>query len=141
MDIKNVEALIALLEKSDLTVLEIQDGEAKIRIEKQKETIIQGYSQGSSALQHAQDVKQAQAEETGTKIVSPLVGNFYAQSAPGEPPLVTVGQVVVAGQAICIVEAMKVMNEITATVSGKIKSIAVNNGDVVEFGQTLFVIE
>ncbi|MGL5043118.1 MAG: acetyl-CoA carboxylase biotin carboxyl carrier protein [Culicoidibacterales bacterium] len=141
MDIKNVEALIALLEKSNLTVLEIQDGDAKIRIEKQKETIIQGYSNTVAGLPGTNSIKETQEEESGTKIVSPLVGNFYAQSAPGEKALVAVGQAVSVGEVICIVEAMKVMNEITATVSGKIKSIAVNNGDVVEFGQTLFVIE
>jgi acetyl-CoA carboxylase biotin carboxyl carrier protein len=83
----------------------------------------------------------ADAEEDGHIVTAPMVGTFYSSSSPGSPPFVQVGDRVNAGDTLCIVEAMKMMNQIEAEVSGLIKSIRVQNGDPVEYGQILYVID
>lgn len=140
MEIKNIKELIAVLEQSNLSVLEVQEGETRIRIEKQKETVMRDYSH-LAPTGMAIPAGEVKAVETGHEVVSPLVGNFYASSSPEEPPLVKLGDTVEQGQVLCIIEAMKVMNEITAPVAGTIKKISAKNGEVVEFGQVIFVIE
>ncbi|GBU10823.1 acetyl CoA carboxylase [Erysipelotrichaceae bacterium] len=140
MEIKNIESLIKLLNESDLTVLEVQEGDLRIRIEKKKDVVIKQQSEYVS--NGNMDTRAiAEVEEIGHKVISPLVGNFYASISPSEPPFVKVGQAVTEGQVICIVEAMKVMNEIVAPVSGVVRVINAQNGAVVEFGQVLLVIE
>ena len=150
MDLRKLKALIDLVEKSGIAELEITEGEEKVRIAKQ----------GGSApapsfhMHHASPMPQtapvapaaapaepvAAAEPEGHAVKAPMVGTFYRSSAPGAQSFVEVGQTVKAGDTLCIIEAMKLMNEIEADASGVIKAILVENGQPVEYGQPLFII-
>ncbi len=149
MDLRKLKALIDLVEKSGIAELEITEGEEKVRIAKQ----------GGSApapsfhMHHASPAPQAvpaapaaapaepvAAEPEGHAVKAPMVGTFYRSSAPGAQSFVEVGQTVKAGDTLCIIEAMKLMNEIEADASGVIKAILAENGQPVEYGQPLFII-
>jgi acetyl-CoA carboxylase biotin carboxyl carrier protein len=150
MDLRKLKTLIDLVAESDIAELEVTEGESKVRIVKATEQ-----PQNQAVMYHAQAPMQqyvqvpqaapaaapaAPAEIQGHVVKSPMVGTFYAASAPGNPPYVTVGSSVKIGDTLCIVEAMKLLNEIEAEASGVIKQILVENGQPVEFGQPLFVI-
>ena len=150
MDLRKLKALIDLVEKSGIAELEITEGEERVRIAKQ----------GGSApapsfhMHHASPAPQAApvtaptaaaepiiaAEPEGHAVKAPMVGTFYRSSTPGGQSFVEVGQSVKAGDTLCIIEAMKLMNEIEADASGVIKAILVENGQPVEYGQPLFII-
>jgi acetyl-CoA carboxylase biotin carboxyl carrier protein len=153
MDLRKLKTLIELVESSGIAELEIQEGEERVRITRASAAmaIAPPMMMAPSPLSVAPAMPVAAgapaAPETappapsGYKITSPMVGTFYRASAPGAKPYVDIGSTVKEGDTLCIVEAMKLMNEIEADRAGVIKAILVENGHPVEFGQPLFVIE
>lgn len=153
MNIKNIKALAEILQNSGLSLLEIEEGETKIRLEK---TVVVQQTPvavvGSAAATNTGFVAAENAEPAASpaagavdfnnlkEVKSPMVGVFYAAPSPDSPPFVTVGTKVKKGDILCIIEAMKLMNEIAAETDGEIVDICVQNGEVVEFGQTMFKI-
>lgn len=152
MDIRKVKKLIELLDESGIAEIEITEGEESVRISR----YAQGVAVAAPAPAPAQapapapaaapspdsgGAAPAEAEESGHKVIAPMVGTYYACPSPGSSPFVQVGDKVNPGDTLCIVEAMKMMNQIESEVSGTIKSIKVQNGDPVEYGQVLFVID
>jgi acetyl-CoA carboxylase biotin carboxyl carrier protein len=157
MDIRKVKKLIELLDESGIAEIEITEGEESVRISRYGQG---GYAPqfpatGYAPQQAAPPVAQQQAapsppspapaetepEDDGFAVIAPMVGTFYSAASPGSAPFVQVGDRVNQGDTLCIVEAMKMMNQIEAEVSGSIKSIRVQNGDPVEYGQVLFIID
>lgn len=152
MDIRKIKKLIELLEDSGIAEIEIHEGEESVRISRyptgqaapmQMMPMMQNMAMPTAAPAAA--VAAAPAAEaplpTGHSVTSPMVGTFYRSASPGAKPFVDVGQQVSAGDTLCIIEAMKMLNQIEADKSGKISAILVENGQPVEFGQPLFVIE
>jgi len=149
MDIRKIKKLIELLEESGLAELEISEGEESVRIARythsahaapQSPPVVM-QAQAAPALA-AVPAAAAPAEQRDENLVTaPMVGTFYASPAPGAKAFVEIGQEVRAGQVLCIIEAMKMMNQIESDKAGKVVSVLVKNGDPVEFGQSLFVIE
>lgn len=147
MDIRKVKKLIELLEESQLSEIEISEGEESIRLSRYSASAAPvPYYPPPPAAVAATPVAAAPAsapaaeEASGHKVTSPMVGTFYASSGPGAPPFVTVGSTVEEGETLCIIEAMKIFNQIEAEQSGVIKKILKSSGDPVEFGETLFII-
>ena len=153
MDIRKVKKLIELLDESGIAEIEITEGEEGVRISRYATgapapvamapapAAVAPAAAGAATLVPASPLAVAEAEEDGHIVTAPMVGTFYSASSPGSPPFVQVGDRVNTGDTLCIVEAMKMMNQIEAEVSGTIKSIRVQNGDPVEYGQILFVID
>jgi acetyl-CoA carboxylase biotin carboxyl carrier protein len=148
MDIRKVKKLIELLEASHLDELEIKEGEDSVRISRHAPTAaapapapLAAPSTLPPAAVTAADLVDEPALPPGTPVTAPMVGTFYRAPAPSSPPFVELGQQVEAGQTLCIIEAMKMMNPIEAEQAGKVVAILVENGQPVEFGQTLLVIE
>jgi acetyl-CoA carboxylase biotin carboxyl carrier protein len=151
MDIRKVKKLIEMLEESNLEEIEIQEGEESVRLVKNKpyspvpnESIYSGSSQTVEDVRLGNQEELIQEpskdEELGDFISSPMVGTFYGSASPGSKPFVSIGDHVSEGDVVCIVEAMKMMNEIKSEFSGKVLSINVENEQPVEYGQTLFKI-
>jgi len=151
MDIRKVKKLIELLEESGVAEIEIHEGEESVRISRQS-TGTQLYAQApammaapqpAAAAPSAAPVASAPAEPqiSGHTVNSPMVGTFYRASSPGASPFVEVGQRVSAGDTLCIIEAMKMLNQIEADKSGTVSAILVDNAEPVEYGQPLFVID
>ena len=143
MDIRKVKKLIEMLETSALEEIEIQEGEESVRLVKNKpSSYVQEVSQIplSEGKKDEEEKIDSLAAEEGHTLVSPMVGTFYTAPAPGAKPFVSIGDEIKEGDIICIVEAMKMMNEIKSDISGKVTSILVENTEPVEFGQSLFVI-
>ena len=151
MDIRKVKKLIEMLEESNLEEIEIQEGEESVRLVKNKPySPVPNESIYSDSSQTVEDVRlgnqeeliqePSKDEELGDFISSPMVGTFYGSASPGSKPFVSVGDHVSEGDVVCIVEAMKMMNEIKSEFSGKVLSINVENEQPVEYGQTLFKI-
>jgi acetyl-CoA carboxylase biotin carboxyl carrier protein len=153
MDLRKLKTLIDLVAESDIAELEVTEGESKVRIVKssaipQNQMVMlpqQGMQQFAAPAMQAAPAAAAPAApapvaETGTVVKSPMVGTFYRSSAPGAAAFVEVGQNIKQGDTLCIIEAMKLLNEIDAELSGTITKILVENGQPVEFGQPLFVI-
>ena len=147
LDMKYVESLANILYEEDLSEISVKENDVKISLkrEKPKATMTPAMvhpavipSTVTSQIISKEDDK---VEAKGTPILSPMVGTFYNAPAPGEKPFVEVGDTVAIGQVICIVEAMKLMNEIEADTSGRIIEICVNNGDSVEIGQVLMYVQ
>ena len=152
MDIRKVKKLIELLEESGIDELEIHEGEGSVRISRHSNRPVQYAAQpvpvaaapapvAAPAPAAAAPVAAAPAALTGSVVKSPMVGTFYRASSPEAKAFAEVGQTVKKGDILCIVEAMKMMNQIQADKAGVIKSILVENGDAVEFDQSLFIIE
>lgn len=152
MDLRKLKALIDLVEKSGIAELEITEGEEKVRIAKHGGPApVPAYAHpappalqpvpAAAAPAPAAAEAPAPAEPEGHAVKAPMVGTFYRSSAPGAQSFVEVGQTVKAGDTLCIIEAMKLMNEIEADASGVIKAILVENGQPVEYGQRLFKIK
>jgi len=152
MDLRKLKKLIDLVEESGIAELEITEGEEKVRISKQGTGHNVVYA---SPMQHmmmpqgmpaaapaaaAVAAPAAPAEPEGHSVKSPMVGTFYRTPSPGAKPFVEVGQSVNAGDTLCIIEAMKLLNEIEADQGGTIKAILVENGQPVEYGEPLFII-
>jgi acetyl-CoA carboxylase biotin carboxyl carrier protein len=144
MDIRKIKKLIELLETSGIAELEIKEGEESVRISRQPLTVVQGVAPIAAPLAAAPVAAAAPpvAEDmSGHQVKSPMVGTFYGAASPTSGPFVTQGQQVNVGDTLCIIEAMKMMNQIEADKAGKIRSILVENGSPVEFDQVLFIIE
>ena len=153
MDLRKLKTLIDLVAESDIAELEVTEGESKVRIVKssaipQNQMMMmqpQGMQQQHYAPAHAPAGPAAPgpavvAEPTGHIVKSPMVGTFYRSSSPGSAAVVEVGSTIKEGDTLCIIEAMKLLNEIDSDVSGVVTKILVENGQPVEFGQPLFVI-
>lgn len=154
MDIRKVKKLIELLDESGISEIEITEGEDSVRITRNPPSVVApgpayvtpAYAvpapEAPPAAPPATAAAPAAADDSdGYAVTAPMVGTFYAASSPGSPPFVQVGDHVNEGDVLCIVEAMKMMNQIEAEVSGTVKSIRVQSGDPVEYGQILFVID
>jgi acetyl-CoA carboxylase biotin carboxyl carrier protein len=151
MDLRKLKTLIELVETSGIAELEIQEGEERVRITRALAPAGQTLMfQAPAAAQHATAAPAAVAtpvaapaaatEPEGHVVKSPMVGTFYRAASPGAKSFVEVGDSVKEGDTLCIVEAMKLMNEIEADASGVVKAVLVENGQPVEFGQPLFVL-
>ncbi|QSB02612.1 acetyl-CoA carboxylase biotin carboxyl carrier protein [Methylomonas sp. EFPC1] len=144
MDIRKIKKLIDLIEESDIAEIEIREGEESVKISRYSAAApVQYAAPVASAPVAAASAAVAPVEEkvSGHVVKSPMVGTFYRSASPGSAAFVEVGQSVSNGQTLCIIEAMKILNQIEADKSGKIKQILVENGHPVEYGQPLFIIE
>ena len=151
MNISEIRRLVKLVEASDINELEIEEEGARVKIVKRAGNglapvqMTMPVSQVESAAPGAPTADQpespAQVVDSQVKVTSPMVGTFYRAPSPEAPPYVETGDHVKIGQVLCIIEAMKLMNELEAEASGRIVSIAVENAQPVEFGQTLFTID
>lgn len=164
MDLRKLKKLIELVEESSIAELEITEGEEKVRISKPSAstsgyTWMQPMQYGSAPIPQGQsrpaspvastDMKasaesvelEKYAQPEGHVVKSPMVGTFYRSSSPGASPFAEIGQTVKVGDTLCIIEAMKLLNEIEADKNGVIKAILVENGQPVEFGEHLFIIQ
>jgi acetyl-CoA carboxylase biotin carboxyl carrier protein len=149
MDIRKVKKLIELLDESGIAEIEITEGEESVRISRYSgyptpQPVAAPPAQAATVAAPVAATAAApvvEAEEEGFAVTAPMVGTYYSAPSPGSPAFVQVGDRVSEGDILCIVEAMKMMNQIEAEVSGAIKSIRVQNGDPVEYGQILFVID
>jgi len=150
MDIRKVKKLIELLEESGIAEIEIKEGEEAVRISRlptgsyathvmPAPQAMPVHAPASTAPAAADEAKQPRPNEH--VVTAPMVGTFYAAPTPGAKSFVEIGDEVKVGQVLCIIEAMKMMNQIEADKAGRITSIMAKNGDPVEFGQPLFVIE
>jgi acetyl-CoA carboxylase biotin carboxyl carrier protein len=147
MDLRKLKTLIDLVADSGIAELEVTEGEDKVRIVKQAgahaaavlATVPLAPALGS-ALPPGTAAAPAAEEPKGHQVKSPMVGTFYRASGPDAKPFVELGQAVKPGDTLCIIEAMKLLNEIEAEVAGTVKEILVENGQAVEYGQVLFVI-
>jgi acetyl-CoA carboxylase biotin carboxyl carrier protein len=149
MDLRKLKTLIDLVSDSNVSELEITEAEGKVRIVKGGGAVVQQFAPAPmaaapapAALAAAPAVAPAAVEApTGHIVKSPMVGTFYRSSSPGAKPFVEVGSQVKEGETVCIIEAMKILNEIETDKSGTITKILCENGQAVEYGQPLFVIE
>lgn len=149
MDIRKVKKLIELLEESGIAEIEIREGEESVRISR--------YGQGGSpvvththvtsggapaiAAEPGKSNAPAEAAPRGHTVTAPMVGTYYSSPAPGSKPFVEIGQQIEVGATLCVIEAMKILNQIEADKAGVITAILVENGRPVEYGQPLFIIE
>jgi len=147
MNLKEIREMINLMNENDLTEIEVEREGSKIKLRKGSTEIMEPIRRLSADYRgEPQVVPVAQSSEPAIssnrkEIKSPMVGTFYLAPSPEAPPFVDVGQVVEVGQVVCIVEAMKLMNEIKSEIRGKVIDIPVDNAQPVEFGQTLFTVE
>ena len=149
MDIRKVKKLIELLEESNIAELEIHEGEESVRISRHGSGAVIAAPAAAPVIAApvaapvaaAGDTASSETEISGHKVTSPMVGSFYRAASPGASAFVEVGQSVKVGDTLCIIEAMKLLNQIEADKAGTVKAILVENGEPVEYGQTLFVIE
>ncbi|KTC86146.1 MULTISPECIES: acetyl-CoA carboxylase biotin carboxyl carrier protein [Legionella] len=154
MDIRKIKKLIELLEETGISEIEIKEGEESVRLSRHHYTMEApaqmryAVPQPASHPAVAQVVAPAESSETksgtgknGHKVRSPMVGTMYTSPSPDAPPFVTIGQNVKVGDTLCIVEAMKMFNEIEADRTGKVVDVLVANGDPIEYDQPLFIIE
>ena len=150
MDIRKVKKLIELLDESGVAEIEIHEGEESVRITRNCPTVAQEVyavappvpAAAPAAAAPVEAVAEAVVEKiTGHEVKSPMVGTYYSAPSPGAPAFTEVGQKVNKGDTICIIEAMKLLNQIEADVSGTVTSICVENGEPLEYGQTICVIE
>lgn len=141
-DIEKVRELLESLENSSVEELELETEGLKIKVKfKREEGVVVTPPQTPLASEPSPAEKEVQPEENYYVVESPMVGTFYRAPAPGAEPFVKEGDYVEKGQTLCIIEALKVMNEIESEVSGIVRKILVENGQPVEFGQPLFYIE
>lgn len=156
MDIRKIKKLIELLEETGISEIEITEGEESIRLSRHSNQVpmesqvryIPAPQQAAPAPQpvgatalNAPGAAKADDELKGHKVRSPMVGTLYTSASPESAPYVVLGQTIKAGDTLCIIEAMKMFNEIESDRDGKVIAILLNNGDPVEYDQTLFVIE
>ncbi|HCN70436.1 MAG TPA: acetyl-CoA carboxylase biotin carboxyl carrier protein [Pusillimonas sp.] len=142
MDLRKLKTLIDLVADSGIAELEITEGDGKVRIVKFSQSVqpVAQVAPAASAAEAAAQQADAPAQPQGHAVKAPMVGTFYRAPNPGASPFVEVGQSVKEGEPLCIIEAMKLLNEIEADKSGVIKEILVENGEPVEYGQPLFII-
>lgn len=154
MDIRKVKKLIELLEESGIAEIEIHEGEESVRISRGATSpavapsinqmpiaapaVSDSFKSHMNVEEHASKDNYA---DTGHVITSPMVGVFYSSPTPDDPPFASKGQEIKKGETLCIIEAMKIMNQIDADVAGRVIKVLAENGEAVEYGQPLFVIE
>ena len=156
MDLRKLKTLIELVQESGIAELEVTEGEERVRITRTVANAPQPFMQYAAPMMHAMQpapmaapiaapiaapVPEPVAEPPGHIVKSPMVGTFYRSAAPGAKPFAEVGSVVNVGDTICIIEAMKLMNEIESDKAGVVKAVLVESGNAVEYGQPLFTIE
>ena len=147
MNIKEIKEMIDLMNKNNLNEIEVEKDGTKIRLKKTPGGISEHLISEEKIMtpQRLAPDQKPQAVEQKTKktveIKAPMVGTFYSSPSPEAPPFVDIGNTIEKGQVVCIIEAMKLMNEIKSDVRGKIVDISVENGNPIEFGQVLFLIE
>jgi acetyl-CoA carboxylase biotin carboxyl carrier protein len=153
MDIRKVKKLIELLEESGISELEISEGEESVRISRHPRAGIQVSAPQAAPIMHAAPAAAAAAVMAATSageraprndehtVTSPMVGTYYASASPGAKPFVEIGSEIKVGQILCIIEAMKMMNQIESDKEGRVTAMLAKNGEPVEFGQPLFIIE
>jgi acetyl-CoA carboxylase biotin carboxyl carrier protein len=158
MDIRKVKKLIELLEESGVSEIEIKEGEESVRISRHPTGVVHAFAappayaapapataagapSGAAGGPAAAAAPAAPAHSPDSIVTAPMVGTFYAAPAPGAKPFVEIGSEVKPGDVLCIIEAMKMMNQIESDKAGRVVSVLAKNGDPVEFGQTLFIIE
>lgn len=154
MDIRKIKKLIELLNETGISEIEIKEGEESLRLTRHLSTSAPQHTQHIMApMQHhaepAASTKPSAVSESapsspvveGHAVLSPMVGTFYTASSPEKPPFASIGQSVSVGDTLCIIEAMKMFNEVEADRSGVIKAILFKNGDPIEYGDRLFIIE
>ena len=156
MDIRKVKKLIELLEESGIAEIEIKEGEEAVRISRMPtggfvthmqapmmQAPVATIAAPAAAAPAASAVPAAPAARHANEhvVAAPMVGTFYASATPGAKPFIEIGSQVKEGQVLCIIEAMKMMNQIESDKSGKVTAIMVKNGEAVEFGQPLFIVE
>jgi acetyl-CoA carboxylase biotin carboxyl carrier protein len=142
MDLRKLKTLIDLVQQSGIAELEVSEGEERVRICRGGQTTQTNVTMAPSPAAPVASAAPAEtAPPEGHVIKSPMVGTFYRASAPGAKAFVEIGQAVKAGDTVCIIEAMKLLNEIEADHDGVIKTVLAENGQPVEYGQPLFVLE
>ena len=149
MDLRKIKKLIEMLQESDLNEIEVKEGEESVRINRKKDNVVHTSIAPTTLSTDVAHNKVQPSIETGanedssylTKISSPMVGTFYRKPSPDAEPFIEVGQIVKKGDTVCIIEAMKMMNQVKSQVDGKIISINVGDGEPVEFDQELISIE
>ena len=146
MDIRKVKKLIELLEESGISELEISEGEESVRISRYPRAGMQVAAQPAPLMQAAPATAATSAVERPPRndehtVTSPMVGTYYASASPGAKSFVEIGSEIKVGQILCIIEAMKMMNQIESDKEGRVTAMLAKNGEPVEFGQPLFIIE
>ncbi len=153
MDLRKIKKLMELLEESGIAEIEVKEGEESIKLSRNtsglatpvqqviQQPVFTPQQQSTEAVDSASSIKETKVSENKNTVNSPMVGTFYASASPESKPFVTVGQTVKKGDTLCILEAMKMMNQVQAETDGKILEILVDNAEPVEFDQPLFVIE
>lgn len=150
MDLRKLKKLIDLVQESGIAELEITEGEEKVKIVKGGAVVSAAHAppagpsvsvvEPAAAVAASAPVAEPAAGQEGYVVKAPMVGTFYRSPSPDAKPFIEVGQPIKEGQTICIIEAMKLMNEIEADASGVVKAILVENGQPVEYGQPLFIV-
>ncbi len=153
MDLRKIKKLMELLEESGIAEIEVKEGEESIKLSRNtsglatpvqqviQQPVFTPQQQSTEAVDSASSIKETKVSENKNTVNSPMVGTFYASASPESKPFVTVGQTVKKGDTLCILEAMKMMNQVQAETDGKVSEILVDNAEPVEFDQPLFVIE
>jgi acetyl-CoA carboxylase biotin carboxyl carrier protein len=153
MDIRKVKKLIELLEESGISELEISEGEESVRISRHPRVGMQVAAPQAAPVVHAAPAAAAAPAVAATSageraprndehtVTSPMVGTYYSSASPGAKPFVEIGSEIKVGQILCIIEAMKMMNQIESDKEGRVTAMLAKNGEPVEFGQPLFIIE
>ena len=145
MDIRKIKTLIEMLEESNLNEIEVSQGDESVRISKGKDPVDYIENNQINTSISSQEKVSKNEDETrkfvGNQVKAPLVGTFYRKPSPDSNPFVKVGDIVKKGQVLCIIEAMKMMNEIKSEFDGEVSSIEIEDGQPVEFGQTIIVIQ
>ena len=145
MDIRKIKTLIEMLEESNLNEIEVSQGDESVRISKGKDPVDYIEKNQINTSISSQEKVSINEDDTrkfvGNQVKAPLVGTFYRKPSPDSDPFVKVGDIVKKGQVLCIIEAMKMMNEIKSEFDGEVSSIVIEDGQPVEFGQTIIVIQ
>ena len=145
MDIRKIKTLIEMLEESNLNEIEVSQGDESVRISKGKDPVDYIENNQINTSISSQEKVSINEDDTkkfvGNQVKAPLVGTFYRKPSPDSDPFVKVGDIVKRGHVICIIEAMKMMNEIKSEFDGEVSSIEIEDGQPVEFGQTIIVIQ
>jgi acetyl-CoA carboxylase biotin carboxyl carrier protein len=144
MDIRKIKKLIEIIEESGIAELEVKEGEESIRISRYSANTVMtapvNYAPAPQSAAPALAAAPAEEKITGHIVKSPMVGTFYRSASPGSKTFAEIGQAVKAGDTLCIIEAMKILNQIEADKSGTVTQVLVDNAEPVEYGQPLFVI-
>lgn len=138
MDINDIKFLAEMMKENDITKLDYESGDIKLKLEKSEEI---SHSNAQICEKEAISIAKKAEIKNYIEVKAPMIGVFYSSKAPGEPPYVDIGTNISKGDTLCLIEAMKIMNEILSEVNGTIVEVCVKNGQIVEYGQVLFKIK